>query len=242
MKLLLLLLTTLLMSSCSSYISQMYKDLDRAEGKENPQQSQDKFDLYRKKAQMPATSNTRQLLPQTRRSYKPSEDAQRRYKANDLNDNSNDGSLWTASSSKTDYLFTHDVDKKNGDIVLIQVMGNLKNEITAELKCVFPDPIRKKADPAKPADPAAAAAAAATPASATEEPIGEDGKVYDRISSVVVEEINKDHVLIRGRKNLLYKNRKRLVEVQALVSKKDITVDDTLDSEKILESSITVLR
>ena len=87
-----------------------------------------------------------------------------------------------------------------------------------------------------------AAAAAATPASATEEPTGEDGKVYDRISSVVVEEINKDHVLIRGRKNLLYKNRKRLVEVQALVSKKDITVDDTLDSEKILESSITVLR
>lgn len=242
MKLLHFIALTFMLSSCSSYISQMYKDLDRAEGKSsNPQQSQDKFDLYRKKPQMAATSNTRQLLPQTKRSYTPSEDAQKRYKANDLNDNSNDGSLWTASNSKTDYLFTHDVDKKNGDIVLIQVMGNLKNEITAELKRAFPDPIKKKVDPAKPTDPAAAAAPA-PPSGANEEPTGEDGKVYDRISSVVVEEINKDHVLIRGRKNLLYKNRKRLVEVQALVSKRDITVDDTLDSEKILESSITVLR
>lgn len=238
----LLVLILLSISSCSSYINQMYKDLDKSDPNAKKTSQSDKFDLYRKQKQM-GTSTTRQLMPQTKRTYTAIDNEQRRYKANDLNDNANDGSLWTAQSAKTDYLFTHDVEKKNGDIVLIQVMGGLKNEITAELKRAFPDPVKKKPtkEEAAKADPNAAAAAnPATPNN--EEPTGEDGKVYDRISSVVVEEINKDHILLRGRKNLLYKNRKRLIEVQALVAKRDITIEDVLDSEKILESTITVLR
>ncbi|GAB4009636.1 MAG: hypothetical protein Fur0010_00640 [Bdellovibrio sp.] len=238
-----LILLTIFNISCSSYINQMYKELDKSDKPKTAVQ-QDKFDLYRNKKKMVGTSNTRQLMPATKRTYTAMDNEQRRYKANDLNDNGNDGSLWSAQSAKTDYLFTHDVEKKNGDIVLIQVMGGLKNEITAELKRAFPDPVKKKpASTGKPEDPKAnPASTVQAAATGNDEVTGEDGKVYDRISSVVVEEINKDHVLLRGRKNLLYKNRKRLIEVQALVAKKDITVDDVLDSEKILESTINVLR
>ena len=54
--------------------------------------------------------------------------------------------------------------------------------------------------------------------------------------------INKDHLLLRGRKNVLYKNRKRVVEIQALISRRDIASDDTLLSNRIIENNISVIR
>ena len=58
----------------------------------------------------------------------------------------------------------------------------------------------------------------------------------------MIEEISKDHLLIRGQKFLLFRNRKHLVEVQALVARKDIMDDDTVDSTQVLESTVTILR
>ncbi len=48
--------------------------------------------------------------------------------------------------------------------------------------------------------------------------------------------------LIKGRKNVLFKNRKRMVEVQALVSRKDIGDNDVINSDAILESNVSVVR
>ena len=70
----------------------------------------------------------------------------------------------------------------------------------------------------------------------------EKSQVYDRISSVIIEEVNKDHLLVRGRKDVIFRKMKRYVEVQALINKRDISDEDAIESTKILESSVTILR
>ena len=71
---------------------------------------------------------------------------------------------------------------------------------------------------------------------------GKDQKVHDKISTQVIESVNKDYLLVRGRKEVLFKDAKRYVEIQALVSRKDITDNDTVKSDRILEPKIRVLR
>ena len=71
---------------------------------------------------------------------------------------------------------------------------------------------------------------------------GNDEKIYDRISSVVIEEINRDHFLLKGRKSLIYQDQKRLIEIQSLVSKNDITENGTINSDRIVESNVAVIR
>jgi flagellar basal body L-ring protein FlgH len=118
-----------------------------------------------------------------------------------------------------------------------------------ELKKAFPDnPYEthastdsKDAKDTKDAKPPEAKAVADTKSPAGKE----DGLApdsHDKISSVVVEEINREHLLIKGRKNVLFKNRKRMVEVQALVSRKDIGDDDTISSDVILETNVVVVK
>ncbi len=228
-------------TGCSSYVGKIHKEFDRADGKRRPQRKQrDQFDFYRKDhSKGPGTgmssSQSKVVMPTVKRHYQE----EKRVKADDLNDNGSSGSLWVGSGDDN-FLFTNDRKKSSGDIVLIDVESSLKNEITAELKRAFPDTVRKPkaksaGDKAAAANPAAGAAAPADPQASKEE-------VFDRISSIVIEEINKDHLLLRGRKFLLYKNRKRLVEVQALVPRRDVTNSDTVDSSNIIESSVNVIR
>ncbi|MBT6326822.1 MAG: hypothetical protein HOJ35_12710, partial [Bdellovibrionales bacterium] len=66
--------------------------------------------------------------------------------------------------------------------------------------------------------------------------------VFDRISSVIVEEINKDHILLRGKKSILFRNRKRQIEIQALIARQDISLNNAVNSDKIIESSIEIMR
>ncbi|MCP4913665.1 MAG: flagellar basal body L-ring protein FlgH [Oligoflexia bacterium] len=233
----------LFISGCANYINKMHKEFDRDLGVAQPYKAddRDKFDMYRQnrrrkssaypRKKLITSQNSPSLRPMVQRNYVPQEQ-RKRIKADDLNDNGSDGSLWAQNSKEHPYLFTSDSKKVNGDIVLIKVAGKLKNEITAELKRAFPAPRPK------------GKAGAAEEAGAEVTKVGETGdeKVYDRISSVVIEEINKDHLLLRGRKNLLYRNKKRLVEVQALITRRDIGMDDTVNSNKIIESAITVLR
>jgi len=247
--LILLLLSLFLFSSCSNYIAQMHKEFDRAEGVRPPAE-RDKFAMYRgnqrmmpKQKPMVNSDSNPYVVPSVKRKYS-NPDKNKRYKANDLADNAGDGSLWSGVEGRDNYLFTQNDKKSHGDIILIKVAGKLKNDITAELRRAFPSPIKsqennKEEDKGK----APASTTAETPTGGDDQNVdASTDKVYDRVSSVVVEEINEDHLLLRGRKNVLYKNRKRVIEIQALVARRDVLDDDTINSNKVIENQVSIVR
>ncbi|MDO9181241.1 MAG: flagellar basal body L-ring protein FlgH [Bacteriovorax sp.] len=247
----------ILFTSCSSYMNTIYKDFDQQERQNNDiDVANDGFDQYRHPKRKTSTEfnrvdrtittgNEKNLAPGTKRQYKSEKEAVKRYTASDLTDKGSDGSLW-AGSDPNAFLFTNNKNKNSGDIVQISVLPRLKNEITMELKKAFPDnPFDTKAaaESAKPGEPKTATTE--KPATDKKEAVADapgSDSAQDKISGVVVEEINRDHLLIKGRKNVLFKNRKRMVEVQALVSRKDIGENDTVSSDVILESNVTVVR
>ena len=250
---LLIILSTALLFSCSNYINKMYSDLDRQDQVQRQQAPTTDFDKYRNppnsyrrqsdsgRIASAASSERRPYYnknnpPQVRRNYRPKQNLRKRYKADDLLDNSNNSSSLWAGKGKDRHLFTVLKEKRNGDIILINVQKILKNDITLELKRAFPNiPKTSGTEESKDAE----AAKEETPNAETETA---GNKIYDRVSSVIVEEINEDHLLLRGQKSVLFKQRKRLVEVQALVSRRDITDEDTVNSDNILESSVHILR
>jgi flagellar L-ring protein precursor FlgH len=251
-KLISLCLITLTLSSCSSYMSSIYKNFEQQERSNNEiDVGNDGFEQFRNKRHTSTeynrtdrtvtTSNEKYRMPETKRQYKSEKESVRRHTASDLTDNGSDGSLW-AGSDPNAFLFSNNKTKSSGDIVQISVLPRLKNEITLELKKAFPDnpyDAKAAAESAKTADSKAPPADKKEAASAesTADDMGQD-----KISGVVVEEINREHLLIKGRKNVLFKNRKRMVEIQALVSRKDIGDNDTVSSDAILESNVSVVR
>lgn len=244
MKFAFLLTLLFFMTSCASYINKIHKDLDRADGRQYTPPAgrhSSTFNQF-KKSGAPNTQSQSNLMPAVKRNYQPAEAAQKRYTANDLTDNSDQGSLW-AGSGNDNYLFTKNKWKRNGDIILVNIQSKLKNDITMELKrsVPAPPPARPKVDPKAPpgTEPAPAAPA---PVAAEEKDVPDDDKVHDKLSAVIVEEISKDHLLLRGQKFLLFRNQKHLVELQALIARKDIMDDDTVNSSNFLESSLVVLR
>ncbi|HLE10326.1 MAG: hypothetical protein A2504_04490 [Bdellovibrionales bacterium RIFOXYD12_FULL_39_22] len=202
----------------------------------------------------PVTTSTRPVLPPTvQREYVPARPAvKKRITSKDLNDNDNSGSLWGGTQSSSEgFLFSVDTRKKVGDIVLINVLAIMKAEITMELKKAFPleEPPPEVVDPNKPADnpnaspedPTAKKKEVAKPKAAKEED-NAVADIRDRISGIIVEEISAEHILIKGRRMVFFRGGKRNVEVQALVSRKDIAEDDSINSDKILESTITIIQ
>lgn len=268
---LLCLFLCLILQSCAGMINQMYSDFDQADGYAAPvKPSKGNFDLYRGNPQfqtnsMPPTSalssrqgvssaQQPQMMPSVQRQYNAQTAQRKRVNVDDLRDNSSSGSLWSGSDGKTSHLFTNTKNISNGDIVLINVYNKLKNEITLELKRAFPEPLAAQKDATK-KDPKALATDPAadevSTAQASQKSAGDDNfdegvtganRVYDRISSVVIEQIDDQHLLLRGRKDVLYKNRKRLVEIQALIPRRDLNDNNTVNSDSILEQTITVLR
>jgi flagellar L-ring protein precursor FlgH len=154
-------------------------------------------------------------------------------------DDDNAGSLW-ANQGSSSSLFTYQNDKHTGDMVIINVLENLRNQISAELKRTFPDKPKRGSEAAKEGEgqKKAAQAPAATPNAQDNEM---DMKVYDKISGTVMEEISKDYIVLRGRKDVIFKKEKRSIEVQALVSRKDIMENDYVNSDKLLESRVFIL-
>ena len=221
---------------CASYINEMHRDLDRQENILRPRPNINTFDQYRRENKASGRTSltskyVKNLKPSVKRKYVPKS----RAKAEDLYDNEKVGSLWSGSGNDS-YLFTKNTEKKLGDIIIIDVFKKFKDEIVLELKRAFPDPAKEaknkdKDNTATPTTPTATGASEK-----------DNSKSVDRISSVIIEEINQDHLLLRGRKSLLYKRRKRLLEIQVLVARKDISDDDSVSSNKILESSVHVLR
>jgi len=245
-----LLIMLLFFTSCASYVNSFHRQIDNEEqakraamARRYQAQQQANRGYDNRPIQNPLTlngvptANTQRVLePSTQRSYNSK--GTRRYKAEDLIDDDKGGSLWSGDNSES-FLFVTNNMKREGDIVIVEVLENLKDKIQDELKRNFPDrPAPKSAkkgddqkEEEKKEEPAAPAPGVNLP-----------NKVYDKISAKVVSSVNKDYLLIRGRKEVMFKEQKRYFEIQAIVSHKDITADDTVTSNKILEPKINVLR
>lgn len=241
-----LLFTIFFTSSCAKFINKIHRDLDKGQSNSNrrsfkKKHKNDSFDRFRNPYY---SSNRKKRLsdksPQIQRKYNSKARTKRRYTTDDLADNQADGSLWSGRGNNN-YLFSLDQERKSGDIVVINVFDRLKKEIRMELKRSLPAPRIKKQVGASPED---STAPKKPVAEAPKKPNAEgDSKdVFDKISSVIIEKINKDHFLIRGQKQILFKNKKRLVEIQALIAKRDIEENDTVHSDKILESNVYLIR
>jgi flagellar L-ring protein precursor FlgH len=244
-------------TSCSQYVNNLHRQLDREEKVTTDRKHhhngdmRDRFAAYREKDRFNRANDKRPInnpvtyslgsdpggtmKPPVKREYRP-----QRYQADDFKDEGdNTGSLW-ANQGNSASLFTYQNDKHMGDIVIINVLENLRNDISAELKRTFPDrPKRTGKELKEPAEDKKAAQAPAPSPMGTDNDI--DMKVYDKISGTVLEEVSKDYILLRGRKEVIFKKEKRSIEVQALVSRKDIMENDYVNSDKLLESRVYVL-
>lgn len=237
--------------SCANYVNSLHRQIDNEERSETSRKrsSRDRYAAYREKDRFRPEDDRRpvknpityslgtepsgQVKPPIKREYRP-----QRYQADDFVDNDSGGSLWANQGSGAS-LFTYQNDKRTGDMIIINVLENLRNQISSELKRTFPDkPKRAGKDLKDAGDASKASATAPTGAPADNEM---DIKVYDKISGTVVEEISKDYILLRGRKEVIFKKEKRSIEVQALVSRKDIMENDYVNSDKLLESRVYIL-
>lgn len=232
----------LFITSCSSYINNAYRKLDESYGQTDTSPEYDKFSMFRhpkriRREPSNFTSNDVNKMPPTiKRDYVQKQ----RYNTDDLRDNVNEGSLWFGGGQQN-YLFSKNKNRKPGDIVIINVQGKLKKEISLELVRAFPvikKPISKNKNQKDSKGPQNETA---NNAPKEDEKVNES-KVYDHISGIITENLEKEHVLIKGRKDVLFKNRKRLIEVKGLIARRDINDQDEIDSSKLIESSITVLR
>ncbi len=239
MKLVLMLL--IFMSSCASYVNSIHSQIDNEE-KAQRRRYQKRFQNVgsdKRPIQNPVTLGG-SATANTTRTYNAQDDARyasrgvRRYKARDLKDNQNDGSLWSGQNSES-FLFVTNNLKRRGDIVIINVYSDFKSKIKEELARAYPV---KKSSAKKSAEKPAAAPEEKDAAEEADSP----DKIYDKISTSVVEVINKDYLLLRGRKEVIYKKYKRYFEIQAVVSQKDVDTNDSVSSKKLLEPQIHVLR
>lgn len=251
-------ISLLFIISCSNYIDKMHHQIDVENDRDSKFSSKnfDKFDIYRKKGSRDILNQDsinsslnenennvssriiKKNLPSIKRQY--GQYKKQRYQADDLIDNSAEGSLWSGSGQEN-FLFAKNSYKNPGDIILVKVLDKLKKEISLELARAFPGEKRKD-EKSEVKDEAKDKANENANTTGTKEEGNSEIKVYDNISSVVIEELNKDHLIIRGRKDILFKSRKRIIELQALISRRDIGDDDSILSSNILETNILVLR
>jgi flagellar L-ring protein FlgH len=247
--LILFLLFTLV--SCANFVDSFHRQIDREDRGTSYQKrpERDRYAAFRgqdrfrpehdkRPVKNPVTYSlggdpSGQVRPPVKRNYRP-----QRYQAEDFIDNDNGGSLWTNQGSSAS-LFSYQNDKRTGDMVIINVLENLRNQISAELKQTFPDKPKKTAKGAEDAKAAPKSPAIPEPSNNSDNEM--DMKVYDKISGTVMEEISKDYILLRGRKEVIFKKEKRSIEVQALVSRKDIMENDYVNSDKLLESRVLIL-
>ena len=241
----------LFLVSCANYVNSVHRAIDREE-RQNAKAAataKDAFSSYRPQNRFkvndkrpiknPITYSlgsgpAGQVKPPVKRNYRP-----QRLQADDFTDSDDDGSLW-ANQGASSSLFTYQNDKHTGDMVIINVLENLRNQISSELKRTFPDRPKKTAGADAPKEEGKAPAPGAPGPTGAENDM--DMKVYDKISGTVMEEISKDYIVLRGRKEVIFKKEKRSIEVQALVSRKDIMENDYVNSDKLLESRVYILR
>jgi len=64
----------------------------------------------------------------------------------------------------------------------------------------------------------------------------------DRMVAVIIQRVNELHLLIRGRKTIYFGQRAKLIEIQALVAKRDIDYNNIVNSDKFLETTVKIIR
>jgi flagellar L-ring protein FlgH len=243
------------LTSCAGYVNQLHRQIDGEERGNRPRAAapsnpSDRFAAYRERDRFRPEDDKRpiknpltyslgsdpsgQMRPPIKREYR-----QQRYKAEDFVDNDNGGSLWANQGSSAS-LFTYQNDKHTGDMVIINVLENLRNQISSELKRTFPDKPKRGGKEGEKTPEADKKAALTAPAGKDDNEM--DMKVYDKVSGTVMEEISKDYIVLRGRKEVIFKKEKRSIEIQALVSRKDIMENDYVNSDKLLESRVFILK
>jgi len=240
--------------SCAGFVDNIHRQMDREDKivkGTREYQPKDRYAAYRAQNRFHPENDKRpiknpltyslgsdpsgQMKPPVKRDYRP-----QRYKADDFVDDVSSGSLW-ANQGSSSSLFTYQNDKHTGDMVIINVLENLRNQISAELKRTFPDKPRRSGKEVSSKEGADEKKEAANSASPNKEDNEMDMKVYDKISGTVMEEISKDYIVLRGRKEVIFKKEKRSIEVQALVSRKDIMENDYVNSDKLLEQRVFIL-
>ena len=250
MRLLLIIAFLFSFVSCSSYVNRIHQQISAEKGGRRYQQrGHDPYARYRNRynrtsdkrpIQNPVTlggyantTNNRNYAPRNNRDY----NSNGRTRAQDLRDNSQDGSLWTSKNSGS-FLFVTNNIKKKGDIVIVEVMARLKETIQEELKRTFPERKNKKSSKDAKGGKEEETKTAATPAAGS----NNENEVYDKISTQVVEHVNDDYLLVSGQKEVFFRDSKRRIRIQGLVPKKNINDNDSIDSDSLLEPKITVLR
>lgn len=240
--------------SCANYVDSLHRQIDREEKVARGDTSEGMKEHYapyksrfntsddKRPIKNPSTysmndggpsSGSGQMKPSVKREYRP-----QRYTADDFKDDDSAGSLW-ANQGNSASLFTYQNDKHTGDMVIINVLENLRNQISAELKRVFPDKPKRTPEGKGGDTKGAAQSPAASAASAASEEM--DMKIYDKISGTVMEEISKDYILLRGRKDVIFKKEKKSIEVQGLVSRKDIMENDYVNSDRLLDTRVFIV-
>ncbi len=236
------------LSGCANYVRGLHRQIDRDEKVARDGGLSDPYAAYREQGfkrhradrrpvknphSISALNPTNDLPPPVKRDYRT---VGQRSSAQDFVDSGQSGSLWVTPHGGS--LFTTEITKRVGDIIIVNVLDNLRNQISGELKRAFPArPTKKKEGPAP-----AAGSAPEPPAGGGDKADELDTKVYDKISGVVAEEINKDYFLLRGKKEVIFRKEKRFIEVQALVARKDIEDNDSINSDKLVESRVLILR
>lgn len=247
---------SVLLMSCSSYIEGLHNSYEKDEQRKQGLNSrngnnEDSLEIFRSKTGSNSSNQGSGIVknetPSILRKYSDGTTSKERVKAKDLVDNSSDGSLWSGNNPNN-FLFTNDNRKTAGDIVQISVMAKLKNEITMELKKSFPDnpyegkiaDLSEGKDKEKDKEKEKDKDKKKDETSSGGSSLGENGQ--EKISGIIAEEISREHLLVKGRKSVLFKNRKRIVEVQALVSRKDINEANIISSDAIIENSVRVIK
>jgi flagellar basal body L-ring protein FlgH len=238
MKNIIILSILFLITSCGNMVAGYYKELD---GNKRQRPVKKTFAHLKSQSATINSANQRTLLPPTKRLYVSKQNTpKRRMIADNFHDSDNAANLWNQPNSAD--LYTLNSALTSGDIVIINVLGDLKTDIASELKRAFALTKKKKTFNKK-----KTASADNTKSDPTQKNNDDDisstlaNKVYDRISSIVVDNISNDYVTIRGRKELLFRNQKHSIEIQALVNKKDISQSNYVTSDSIIEKNIKVL-
>lgn len=237
------LILSLFFTSCASYVDNIHRQLDnetrpkaqayRVRRPYPRQQSLGAQRGYNTPVTLgsPTTANNSNYYPGTQRDYQNN----RRTRSEDLKDNGSDGSLWSGDQ-KENFLFVTNNLKNQGDIVIVEVLSDFKDEITNELKRAYPVVESKKDDKKK------AESKEEVKTQVADKDTKKEEEVYDKISTQVIERLNGDYLLIKGRKEVVFNKGRRFVEIQGLISQKSISDTDTVLSDKILEPKIRVLR
>ncbi len=250
MKIFLVCFLLTLFGSCSQLVGKLHNQIDHQSGTpvqpgthnfKNFQQNSDnpyrKNDLRPIQGAQTLKGNLNEQngqLPLIKRKYRT---LSGRFRSDDFLDQGADSaSLWSGEG-KDNYFLNTELKLKSGDLVIVKVLEELKNQISDELKRSFPREVpvpRERTPGAKNAGPNPAGSQAANSEEQT--------KIYDKISSKVLDQINDEYVVLKGIKEVLFRARKRFIEIQALVPKKDIQEDKVVLSDKLLETKVKVLK